>query len=409
MKLDRTHIPKIAFWSLMVLAQALAFLLFKDLADISQWVVQGARETTMAVWYNRYPLAAASAVLLVAASVVWLKTRAGIGKKGFIALLLVFCAFWYSGMVNPHIMMRPRQADSVWVNVEEATKYVGNDESVIVYEIDGVARAHPDLQVLRPHVAGAAPVNDTEVVMTYCGLTNLGMAYVPEIDGQKLDLAPMTQLENNLVMYDRNSGEPIQQLWGRTEADVVAGRDRGMREYPTFRMPFGKFAEAYPDGEVFVNDYLVEDMRPGFWQNPPLFVYDRAMELIFNGAIHWQKNYDSPVFPTIDHYDPRLPNKAKVWGFDINHDYVAYTEEFVRENGNLVNAKVGGQDVVIAWDEQYQSLGVWFNHTGAEIASIDFWGMADAGQRLTRVETTKAGAFWVVWANFFPTTDVNRV
>jgi hypothetical protein len=409
MKLNRTHIPKIVFWSAMALAQALAFLLFKDLADVSQWVVQSARETTMAVWYNRFPLAIVSAVLLVAASVVWLKTRAGVGKKGFVFLLLVFCAFWFSGMVNPHIMMRPRQVDSVWVNVEEATKYVRNDESVIVYEIDGVARAHSDLQVLRPHVAGGAPVNDTEVVMTYCGLTNLGMAYVPEIDGEKLDLAPMTQLENNLVMFDRNSGEPIQQLWGQTEADVVAGRDRGMAEYPTFRMPFGKFAEAYPDGEVFINDYLVSDMRTSFWKNPALFVYDRAMELIFNGAIYWQKNFESPVFPTIDHHDPRLPNKAKVWGFDINHDYVAYTEEYIRDNGNLVNAKVGGEDVVIAWDEQYQSLGVWFNYTGAEIGSIDFWGKTDTGRRLTRVESVKAGAFWVVWANFFPTTDLNRV
>ena len=61
---------------------------------------------------------------------------------------------------------------------------------VTIYEIDGIARAHPDQQVLRPHVAGGAPVNDKEVVMTYCGLTNLGMAYVPEIDGEKLDLYP---------------------------------------------------------------------------------------------------------------------------------------------------------------------------------------------------------------------------
>ena len=128
-----------------------------------------------------------------------------------------------------------------------------------------------------------------------------------------------------------------------------------------------------------------------------------------NTAIHFQENYDAPVFPTIEHHDPRLPNKTKVWGFDINHDFVAYTEEFVRENGNLVNAKVGGEDVVIAWDEQYESLGVWFNYTGAEVESVDFWGEIQTGQRLTRLETVKAGAYWVVWANFFPQTDINRV
>jgi len=401
--------PKIIFWISMSIALAAAFLIFKDLADISQWVIQGSRETTMAVWYNRVPLAVTSMVFAIIASIVWFRTRAGIGTKGFVALLAVFIGLWASGIVNPHIMMRPRQDNAVWVGTEEASKYVAADESVIVYEIDGAARAHADQQVLRPHVAGGAPVNGKNVVMTYCGLTNLGMAFVPEIDGQKLVLAPMTQLENNLVMFDANSGEPIQQLWGQTESDVVAGNDRGMEEYPTFRMPFQKFTKAYPDGEVFINDYLVEDMRPKFWQNPPLFAYDRVMEVIFNTAIDFQRDIEAPVFPTIEHRDERLPTKELIWGFDINHDYVAYTEEFVRGNGNLINAKVGGEDVVIAWDEEYQSLGVYFNFTGEKVQDIDFFGLTDSGAKLPRIETLKAGAYWLVWTNFFPQTDLNRI
>ena len=401
--------PKIIFWTSMSIALAVAFLIFKDLADISQWIIQGSRETTMAVWYNRVPLAVTSMVFAIIASIVWFRTRAGIGTKGFVALLLIFIGLWASGIVNPHIMMRPRQDNAVWVDTEEARKYVEADESVIVYEIDGAARAHADQQVLRPHVAGGAPVNGKNVVMTYCGLTNLGMAYVPEIDGQKLDLAPMTQLENNLVMFDANSGEPIQQLWGQTEADVVAGNDRGMEEYPTFRMPFQKFAKAYPDGEVFINDYLVEDMRPKFWQNPLLFSYDRVMEVIFNTAIDFQRDIEAPVFPTIEHRDERLPTKELIWGFDINHDYVAYTEDFVRENGNLINAMVGGENVVIAWDEEYQSLGVYFNFTGEKVQGMDFFGLTDSGAKLPRIETLKAGAYWLVWTNFFPQTDLNRI
>lgn len=409
MKFAGIKIPTLIFWGSMLLAQFLALLIFRDLADISQWVVQGDRETTMAIWYNRIPLAIVSLVAVILASVIWLKTRAGIGKMGFAALLLIFAALWFSGIINPHIMMRPRQEDSVYVDVEQAKKYLHADESVIVYEVDGVTRAHADQQVLRPHVAGGAPVNGKDVVMTYCGLTNLGMAYIPEIDGQKLELAPMTQLENNLVLFDANTGEPIQQLWGQTEADVVAGNDRGMQEYPTFRMPFEKFELAYPDGEVFINDYLVKDMRPGIWENPFLFTYDRVMEFIFNTAILYQQNTDAPVFPTIKHFDDRLPNKTLIWGFDMNNDYVAYTEQFVHENNNLINAQVGGEDVVIAYDEQYQSLGVYYNFTGKKVGEIDFFGTTDTGARLPRVETLKAGAYWVVWANFFPETDLNRI
>jgi hypothetical protein len=393
----------------MLVALGGAFMIFKDLADISQWLVQSSRETTMAVWYNRIPITVISVAAFVIGSAVWLKTKVGVGKKVYAAFFLMFSASMFSGMINPYIMMRPRHEGSVFVDVERARQYLRADESVIVYEIDGVARAHADAQVLRPHVAGGDPVNGQEVVMTYCGLTNLGMAFIPEIDGQKLDLAPITQLENNLVLVDHNSGEPIQQLWGQTEADVVAGTDRGMAEYPTFRMPFERFAAAYPDGEVFINDYLVKDMRPGFLENPFLFSYDRAVEFIFNTAIDFQREKEAPVFPTIDHYDDRLPNKALVWAFDVNGDYVAYTEEFVRDNNNMVNATIGGEDIVIAWDEQYQSLGVYYNLTGEEVIEINFFGETDTGTVFPRVETVKAGAYWVVWANFFPETDLNRV
>jgi hypothetical protein len=392
----------------MLLAQVLAFFLFKDLADISQWVVQSTRETTMTVWYYRFPIAIVSVIALLFSSVVWFKTRAGVGGKGFAVLVLLFSGFLFSSMVNPYIMMRPRQEGSVFVDVEQAKKYLRADESVIVYEIDGTARAHADVQMLRPHVAGGAPVNGKEVVMTYCGLTNLGMAYIPEIEGQKLNLAPMTQLENNLVMFDSNSGEPIQQLWGQTESDVVAGNQRGMSEYPTFRMPFEKFVQAYPAGEVFINDYLVEDMRTGFWENPFLFTYDRMMEFVFNSAIESQKKEVAAVFPTIDHIDERLPTKTLIWGFDFNDDYVAYTEQFVRENNGLINTRVGGEGVVIAYDKEYQSLGVYYNFTGGDVKEINFFGQTDTGVTLPRVESLKAGAYWIVWANFFPNTDINR-
>ncbi len=399
----------IIFWSFMGAAQIIAFVLFKELADLSQWVIQGSREATMWVWYNKMPLSIASIVTLVIASAFWFKTKAGVGNKGFIALWLLFAFSFFSGIINPDLMMRPRQNDAVFVNVIEAQKYVKDDESVIVYEIGNSARAHADKQVLRPHVAGGKVVEGTEVVMTYCGLTNLGMAFIPEIDGQHVNMAPMTQLENNLVLFDSNTNEPIQQLWGQNESDVIAKNDRAMQEYPTFRMPFAQFAQAYPDGEVFINDYLVEGMRTEFLSNPVVFAYDRAMEFIFKTAIDFQKNEEAPVFPTINHFDDRLANKALIWGFNINDDYVAYTEEFVKNNDNLVNVKVGGQDVVIAYDESYQSLGVFYNHTGNDITAIDFRGNIDSNNKLKRVENVKAGAYWVVWANFFPDTAVNRV
>ena len=55
-----------------------------------------------------------------------------------------------------------------------------------------------------------------------------------------------------------------------------------------------------------------------------------------------------------------------------------------------------------------ESLGVWYNDTGAPVTAIDFFGHTSAGQ-LKRVEALRPGLFWHVWAEFFPHTDVNRI
>ena len=93
------------------------------------------------------------------------------------------------------------------------------------------------------------------------------------------------------------------------------------------------------------------------------------------------------------HFDDRLPNKTYVWGVNIGDDAVAWTDDFIGEHGNIVNATVGGRDVVLAYIPKYESLGAWYNDTGAPITEIDFWGQTPAG-KLERVETLKPGMFW---------------
>ncbi|WP_299794915.1 DUF3179 domain-containing (seleno)protein [uncultured Shewanella sp.] len=408
MKSNLYLLPKHYFWVAMLAAQILSALLFKDLADISQWVIQSPREGTMWVWYNRWPIAITAVVAFGIASYFKLCQRNIVSNNTFIFLLCLFSFTFYSGMINPHIMMRARMDDGVFLSVAQAAKYVEPTESVIVLEINGKARAHSDKQLLRPHVAGNGKLGGENVVMTYCGLTNLGMAYTPEINGQPLDLAPMTQLENNLVMYDKNSGEPIQQLWGQKEADINKETEARMREWPTYRMPFNKFALAFPDGEVFVNDYLIDDMKPNFTDNPFLAIYDPIMELIFDHAIQDQATNVEPTFPTIKHIDNRLPSKEKIYGVNVGDDYVAYTKGFVMAQAKPINVNIGGKAIVISYDEAYESLGIFYNHTGKAISKIDFYGDTEFGT-LERVETVKAGAYWIIWANFFPETQINRV
>ncbi|MDH3967353.1 MAG: DUF3179 domain-containing protein, partial [Rhodospirillales bacterium] len=386
-------------WLSLIAAAYLSFRLFRDLADLSQWLVQTPRGKTMWTFYHRHPLAAATAGLWLMALLTWWFGEAGLGAVFWPVGVLAALAF-YSGYVNPHIMMRAQQHNARYYPIEDARKHIKPDTSLIVIEANGEARGHPDDHILRPHVAGTEDgLGGENVVMTYCGLTHLGIAYKPEIDGEPLELGVMTQLENNLVLWDKRSGEPIQQFWGTKECTGPGGSR--MPEWPSFRMPLWAFEKAFPDGKVFLNPI------PGLFENPFLALYDRLMHMIFVHGITDQATKDEPTFPTIKRFDDRLPNKAKIYGANVGEDYVAYTEDFIHEHGDLLNVEIGGRDIVVAYHKDLDSVGMYCNDTGAAVASIDFGGDSDRG-RLPRLESMKAQAYWVVWQNFYPRTEVNR-
>ena len=264
---------------------------------------------------------------------------------------------------------------------------------------------------MRPHLAGNDEGLDGEnVVMTYCAMANLGIGYTPEVEGEKLELEVMAQHGNNLVLRDNRTGEPIQQIYGFREADAAPKEETdgaacplrpslAMRPWPTFRMTFRGFQKAYPEGTVFVN-------KPP--SNPILYLFGMLLEMVFSSSIDRQHRENKPVMDNMTHYDDRLPNKTYVWGLNFGDDAVCWTDDFVVEQGNIVNAEVGGHPLVVAWHPRYESLGAWYNDTGEPVPEIDFFGSTPDGQ-LKRVEALRPGLFWHVWMEFFPHTDINRV
>ena len=96
-----------------------------------------------------------------------------------------------------------------------------------------------------------------------------------------------------------------------------------------------------------------------------------------------------------------------MWGINIGDDAVCYSIPFVQSRGNLINTRIGGRDLVVHWDADYESLGVWYNDFGRTVADMNFFGKSDLGEH-ARVECVKAGLFYAMWFNFFPETDVNR-
>ena len=389
----------IGFWASVAISLWPSYLIFRDIADVSQFWLKNDRATVMSTWYRRHIYLLASTLGLVAMVFIHLETGAGVSWVAILTAVIWFI-FIAGGYFNPGWMMRTQQSTARFTSIEEAKNFIHRDQEVLVIEHKGEARAHTDYELWRPHVVGTEDgLGGENIVMSYCAMTNLGMALKPEIDGKTLKLKVMTQLENNLVMWDQNSGEPIQQIWRTKECDGKSGP--AMAEYPLYKMPFDKFAKAYPTGQVFHRRRIL--MK----ENPLFALYDKFWEAIFYMAIHRQKQEAAPVFPTLVHEDDSLPPKEHVWGINIGDDAVCYSVPFVQSEGNLINTQIGGRDLVVHWDADYESLGVWYNDFGRNVSEIDFFGKSDLGEH-ARVESVKAGLFYAMWFNFFPATDVNR-
>lgn len=400
----------IIFWSGGTVSLVIGLLYFRDLGDVSQLFLKVKRKNMLRFIRNEYRL------LAIGLSSYAVMTAAHFGMNAgaywvWVAASLLFALFYGFPYIWVHVGLRNKKKSARFFSIEEAKEYVSPSNQVIVMENNGVARAHPQAQLNSPHLAGNDDGLDGEnVVMTFCSMANLGLGYTPEIEGEKVELDVLAQHGNNLILRDNKTGEPIQQIYGFREADAAPVGDAGasacplepqrtMRPWPTFRMTFRGFQKAYPEGTVFIN-------KPS--KNPILYLFDMVIEMVISASIDRQHRESKPVMDNMTHYDDRLPNKTYVWGVDFGNDAVCWTDDFIVEQGNIVNAEVGGQPLVVAWDPIYESLGVWYNETGKPVTAIDIFGNTSDG-KLKRVEGLRSGLFWHVWVEFFPNTDINRV
>ncbi|AXT27162.1 DUF3179 domain-containing protein [Ruegeria sp. AD91A] len=398
----------VLFYLSMVISILVALLYFRDLGDIPQLFMKTKRSNVdrfirheyrfLSIGLGAWAVSALSYLLLAGGNgwVFWIGT--------FLTLALVAFTWIYV-----HVGLRNQKETAQYYSIEEAKEFVSPTTQVIVLEKDGVARAHPQPQIMRPHLAGTEDgLAGENVVMTFCAIANLGLGYTPEVEGQKIDLEVLAQHGNNLVLRDNNTGEPLQQIYGFRAKDQDTATSGPvcplrptlmMRPWPTFRMTFRGFQKAYPDGTVFLN-------KPP--SNPLLYLLDFAMELAFNATIQKHHTEARPIMQNLERsIDPRLPTKSYVWGVNIGEDACCWTDDFVVANSNLINTEVGGQALVLAWDPIYESLSVWVNDTGEPVSKIDFFGATPQGQ-LQRSPDVKPGLFWHVWSEFFPHTDINR-
>lgn len=368
---------------LLIVALVVSVLAAIALTELGQ-LINMPRDFVLSIFNNRTALAGLAIVTLCTALAINVKLGLwSLGRSVFASATVVgmlLAAFF----IMPYFFFLPQQHTANYLPISETGDYLDDDADVLVLEHDGSATAFPVERIWQPHIAGLE-ANGKPVAMTYCVLTNSGIAYSPVLNGQEMDLKVLMQTHNNLVFFDSNSGKTVQQI--RSEID---GTGEPLEQIPSQRMNWSAFKQAYPNGQVFFEEF--DSLR------------EKTVELIFGVPLDGYSDLDrnEPMFPTLSLKDNRLPNKTKVWGVEINGDALAVTREHFQTNNRVVT-ELGGQNIVLAYFPKYGSVGGFAlpeNANGEGLETLDLYGSTSLG-KLERIDLLSE-VYWMVWSHFHP-------
>jgi len=343
--------------------------------------------------YAVYPhLGWTSTILVVIALFVLVQHfRLGLMQRRLVIgyVVIVFCMIFVTNFLVPDVWLRGHHHTANFIPVSEADVLLEEDADVFVLEIVGEARAYPRDWMMLPHIAGDM-VGGEDVVMTYCALSNLPLAFSSSIEGEEANLKVVSQVHNNLVMVDTNSDEMYQQITSSTPDNSHTLDPRAAQ-----RMPWRSFKELYPDGLVFHVD-----------ESGPLALLDKMTYAMFEWGLEPHYDGPDPLFPTLRLDDNRLHAKEQIWGVNLGGEQVAYAYSFL-ESQPVHNTEIGGMPVVVVWFSEYETLGVFsrqVNGRTIKISEIDVYGNTSEG-KLERIPQYPY-VFWMVWSHWYPQTKV---
>ena len=219
----------------------------------------------------------------------------------------------------------PPLDDPKFITPEQADQWLGDQEPVISFEINGEARAYP-LQILTWHEVVNDEVGGVPVVATFCPLCNSAIVFDRTLDGVVHDFGVSGKLRNSdLIMWDRQTESWWQQFTGEAIVGELTGKK--LTFLPASIISWADFKAGNPKGQVLSRDTGFN--RP-YGQNPYVG-YDRA---------------DSPPLLFDGELDGRLQPKERVAAVAIGDAAAAFPFSVLEEE-RVVQYTVGGQDLVV--------------------------------------------------------------
>ena len=297
---------------------------------------------------------------------------------------------------------------------EFGEEYIGHDDDEVLVLDGEVPKAYP-LRILNFHEV----VNDTlesesppgsssdsddsidgdPVAVTWCPLCASAVVYERTVDGQVLTLGVSGKLaDDDLVMYDRETGSEWKQSLGECIAGEFEGRELAVR--PAGIVTWEQFVEEYPGGVVLQPANTESEAASDDDEPAPVDYLDDPYEAYFETEEFGLLAHREGEGRSWDRDD--VAAKTVVLGIEHGDEAVGYPEHRVRDAGGVVTDTVGGSDVVVfATDDgmhafanpgyEFESTGDGFRVDGTTWDPAT--GASDDGRQLERFPARRLFAF----------------
>ncbi|MFQ5689493.1 MAG: DUF3179 domain-containing protein [Gemmatimonadota bacterium] len=301
----------------------------------------------------------------------------------------------------------PSLLDPVMVAKDDPeADYMLDTDRVIGFHLDGQWMAIPHNILWWHEIVNLTTGTGARIAATYCPLTGSSMLFDLRSPGVSRFIVSGLLFNNNLMMLDKDS----ESLWPQMFAQARCGAKDGvfLPMLPSIEMRWGAWKQLHPET-------LIVSGNTGFSRDYTLYPYGLYEDL------------DAPPLFDMPLNDRRRRTKERLLGIPFNDGGMAFPYLELQEQGptGVAQAVVGGQTLVVFWDEQAYGAMAYLrsanglvldfkaqNGTIVDVQTGSTWridGLAIAGPmagtQLRAIDNAFV-SFWFSWSAFHPQTEI---